>query len=94
VEKTSIARLQQPKQLAVAGEWLCKTRFYVNRVTQKQHITIEEPLEAVIYVGSVQRLYKERQLGLWVILETGSLQAVEARRSLEPMARSCGHDEL
>jgi hypothetical protein len=70
-EETSIPRLQQPKQPAIAKQLLCK---HVNVVTEvdetveefmeKNHVTIENLLEAVFSMRSNQRLYSGRHLPL------------------------------
>jgi hypothetical protein len=61
------AGIVEPEEMAVARQWLCK---HVSMATNSRdattytHATLEEMLEAVFSVGSMQRLYKESQLGV------------------------------
>jgi hypothetical protein len=56
---TSIARLQKPKHIPVARQWLSKRHVTTATFT---YATIGELLEAVFPVRSVPRLYNEEQL--------------------------------
>jgi hypothetical protein len=65
-EKTSIARLQQPKQPAIARQWRCK---HISAITvilellEKKHTTIKELLEAAFSTWFTLMSYTRDQNG-------------------------------